>query len=475
MYKQTLALLLQTTLAHATIVAHVSASSLQTLPLGFDFSGVDLIVYRGGFTVLANGVTVPTSEHDAAAVAGKLGSFVQSCPNVGTPAWTTRTVRCRFPGIGVMYVIGPLVTLPGNKTSRSILTRRSASIGGASLSQNFSIAFGSPASRTTFLQSLAPILARYDGIEIDWQWPMGGSASLCTNSASEDDVVNYVSVAKEFKTLYPAKILSATVFNDPSVYEERAAERLGTTYLGLLVAHLDYVIVQAHSYRSSAISPFASLTAPMLSQKSVDPLQSASRWGVFVSSVQESLEAYLLQYFIDVDKLLLEVDFRGRAWSAPGLWQPCAPALDDSMLPTGEKLCAAPKGDRLDVFIGADGQPGPASSPVMGICGQPGGWSGVWNYVAIRNTFLNGPTSVDPTSGYKLKYHLANGAQQATLENGNVVISFEDVRSVVQKVGAGKTWAVNGIVVGDVGRDWIAKGRGELTFAAVVEFLGYVS
>jgi hypothetical protein len=291
------------------------------------------------------------------------------------------------------------------------------------------------------------------------------------------DMINYVEAMKELKTAFPSKILMISLFNDPIVYEERDPLRLGTNFLGLLVAVSDYAIIKAHSYRTPTTSPYASLSAPILSTNSSDPLQSTNNWGKFVSSVEESMEAYLLAYYIDVDKVLLEVDYTAQSWRAPSLWAACTPQTSSPMpfSPDGTNLCPAPQGDEFDVFYGQTGDDGPGTAndnPLMGVCNVPIGWSGEWRYSSLRSRFFVDKTTVNPASGYSLVYHTEGGYQQPTLSNGSVVIAYEDVRSVTQKIGIGKTWAVNGIVIGDVGTDFMVGVRGELTFAAIVEYLG---
>ncbi len=88
----------------ATITTSISASSMASFNPRFDFSGVDLVLYRGSYSIYADGSIVSTNVAADARVDTVFGNWKNACPLKGQVGYETRSVRCKYPGIGIMYV-----------------------------------------------------------------------------------------------------------------------------------------------------------------------------------------------------------------------------------------------------------------------------------------------------------------------------------------------------------------------------------
>ncbi len=88
----------------ATITTSISASSMASFNPRFDFSGVDLVLYRGSYSIYADGSIVSTNVAADARVDAVFGNWKNVCPLKGQVGYETRSVRCKYPGIGIMYV-----------------------------------------------------------------------------------------------------------------------------------------------------------------------------------------------------------------------------------------------------------------------------------------------------------------------------------------------------------------------------------
>ncbi len=201
------------------------------------------------------------------------------------------------------------------------------SIGGWTLSGEFSDIALTPSSRDRFARSAIAFMKKYgfDGIDIDWEYPVGGG--LGSNKVRPQDKQNYTLLLQELR-----RQLDAAARNDGKKYYLSIAAPAGpwniaNFELANIAAVCDWINLMAydlHGDWENSTNHHACLRAP-----AGDPL-----------SVEAAVATYLAAG-VPPEKLVVGVPFYGRGWrgvgpTANGLRQPAAAGMPGTYPPDME-------------------------------------------------------------------------------------------------------------------------------------------
>jgi chitinase len=275
------------------------------------------------------------------------------------------------------------------------------SIGGWTLSGNFSDVALTPSSRDRFARSAIEFMKRYgfDGIDIDWEYPVGGG--LPENTTRPQDKQNYTLLLREVR-----RQLDVLERNENREYYLTIAAPAGPhTIANLELKNIadvcDWINLMTYDLHGGWEN-FTGHHACLYGRDEADPL-----------STQKAADIYLAAG-VPPEKLVLGVPFYGRGWK--------------NVNPTNNGL-----------YQTANGVPP----------GSFGGEEGMFDYRDLVDRLTNRAGVYrrywDPVS--KVPYIWAPG------ENNGTFITYEDVESVRLKIDFIKQRRLGGIMFWELSND----------------------
>jgi chitinase len=187
----------------------------------------------------------------------------------------------------------------------------------------FSDAALTPESRATFVDSCLGQFGDFDGVDLDWEFPVSGGPENVTHRP--EDRRNATLLAVEFRRrLGPERLLTAAL---PAGRLQSAGpyDPAESFELAVLAGVLDFVNLMTYDF-GTAFSPVATFNAPLY-EVAEDPLDPAlRRWNCVSGAV-----TYYEAAGVPRDKIVLGVPFygsgfrvmgAGRAEAGGGLFQP---------------------------------------------------------------------------------------------------------------------------------------------------------
>ncbi|KAI9202128.1 glycoside hydrolase superfamily [Polychytrium aggregatum] len=323
-----------------------------------------------------------------------------------------------------------------------------ASIGGWTASTYFSNAFNDT-NRQAFVNSAYDVLIKqlgFDGIDIDWEYPNNYGAGC--NVISPDDYSNFnktlVLLRQKIGSSHP---ITAAIGATASTYSDGS----GKNWIPVYANTLDKINIMTYDYNGNW-NPYTDYNTPLYSDAS-SPNGDVS--------INQTVTTFVKQLGIPASKLRLGLEFNGHsiALGAPvkgdGVFQLCLPQVD----PNNPQACPPIQGDKYDT---------PAPDPCTGVPTV----SGDWSYRGLREQGV----LVSKSKAQKPWVRTWHGGkiQAPTLVNTNtsVFITYDDTKSIQQKVKFAKQWNL-GVFAWELSEDYYdaAAGiHGELITAAVAEF-----
>jgi chitinase len=183
------------------------------------------------------------------------------------------------------------------------------SVGGYSLSRNFSDAALTAASRSRFAQSCVQFMNKYgvDGIDVDWELPVSGGAS--GNIHRPEDKQNFTALLKELRNQ-----LDAMGKNDVRHYFLTIAGPAGPSEyahidLTSIGQYLDWINLETYAV-AVAGDPITNFNAPLFAS-TTDPTKDTQKR--LYNNANAAVQAYL-KAGVPADRILLGVPFYGRGW-----------------------------------------------------------------------------------------------------------------------------------------------------------------
>jgi chitinase len=184
----------------------------------------------------------------------------------------------------------------------------------------FSDAALTAASRTAFAEESVQLAAGFDGVDLDWEFPVSGGPTELAHRP--EDRHNATLLARELRhRLGPTRLLTAAL---PAGRLQSAGpyDPAHSYELAALADVLDFVNLMTYDF-GTGFSPIATFNAP-LAEVGEDPLEPDLRpWNNVTGAV-----TYYEQHGVPRDKLVLGVPFYGRgfrvasAGEQAGLFQP---------------------------------------------------------------------------------------------------------------------------------------------------------
>jgi chitinase len=175
-------------------------------------------------------------------------------------------------------------------------------------------------SRAAFIDGCLKLCASFDGVDLDWEFPVSGGPAEVTHRTV--DRRNATLLARELRrALGPDRLLTAAL---PAGRLQSAGpyDAAGSFELAPLAEVLDFVNLMTYDF-GTGFSPVATFNAP-LAEVADDPMDPAlRRWNNVTGAVD-----YYQQCGVPSDKLVLGVPFYGRgfrvasAGAQAGLFQP---------------------------------------------------------------------------------------------------------------------------------------------------------
>ena len=192
------------------------------------------------------------------------------------------------------------------------------SVGGWLWSGGFSDMALTPASRATFIDSVAAFLTKYDldGLDVDWEFPgMAGS----TNNFRPEDKQNYTALLKELRARFDSMEKKSHRHLYLTIATGANSDFLAHTEMGEVQKHVDTVNLMAYDYYEPGDQGTTGNHAPLFT----DPADPRA------ISVDRSIREYE-QAGVPVEKIVLGVPFYGHVWgqvppASNGLFQPGKP------------------------------------------------------------------------------------------------------------------------------------------------------
>jgi chitinase len=183
------------------------------------------------------------------------------------------------------------------------------SVGGYSLSRNFSDAALTAASRRRFAQSCVQYIKNYgvDGIDIDWELPVSGGAP--GNTHRPEDRQNFTTLLAELRGQ-----LDAVGKNDARHYLLTIAGPAGPSEyanidLTSIGQYLDWINLETYAV-AVAGNPITNFNAPLFASSTDQTKDLQKR---LYDNADAAVQAYL-KAGVPAEKLLLGVPFYGRGW-----------------------------------------------------------------------------------------------------------------------------------------------------------------
>ncbi|MEZ4663548.1 MAG: glycosyl hydrolase family 18 protein [Caldilineaceae bacterium] len=279
------------------------------------------------------------------------------------------------------------------------------SVGGWNWSARFSDAALTPEARARFTQSCVDFMARYgfDGIDIDWEYPVGGG--LAGNGARPEDKQNFTLLLAELRRALDARgvadgrdyLLSIAAPAGPTLYANFELDKIH--------AYLDWINVMAYDFHTGAEST-TNLHAPLFAAAD-DPSADATQL-----NVDAALRAYL-DAGVPAAKLIMGMPFYGHGWSG---------------------VDAAHNG----LYQSSMGQPSGTWEP------------GIFDYMDLAANYID--------AGYSRQWHAEANAPWLYSAASKIMISYDDAESIVRKtdyirqhnLGGAMIWELSADSAGDV-------------------------
>ncbi|OAI39913.1 hypothetical protein AYO39_02225, partial [Actinobacteria bacterium SCGC AG-212-D09] len=287
------------------------------------------------------------------------------------------------------------------------------SIGGWTLSDNFTVVASTPTSRQNFANSVSAFLkgpgSMFSGVDIDWEYPVSGNPLDCC--AGPQDRQNFTALLQTLK--------ATLTQNNPgqnlvSFAAPAGAATLQNIDLGTVAQTVDWINLMTYDFNGpfGTSGDVTNFNAP-LQYDSAGPSSQSSE--VDAAAVKAYLNAG-----VPASKINLGVPFYGRGYSGVtngnnGLFQPY----------TG---------------TGA-GCPSSTAQP------------GMYPYWCLEQSYIN-------QNGYKVYRDTAAGnvpyvfnPSSTAPESGSVMISYDDPASLQAKVAFAKQMGLGGVMIWDLSMD----------------------
>jgi chitinase len=184
----------------------------------------------------------------------------------------------------------------------------------------FSDAALTPQSRAAFVDESLELAAGFDGVDLDWEFPVSGGPTALTHRP--EDRHNATLLARDLRDrLGPARLLTAAL---PAGRLQSAGryDPADSYELAAFVDVLDFVNLMTYDF-GTGFSPIATFNAPLV-EVTDDPLEpDLRRWNNVTGAV-----SYYEDHGVPRDKLVLGVPFYGRGFRVAtdgeqaGLFQP---------------------------------------------------------------------------------------------------------------------------------------------------------
>ena len=177
------------------------------------------------------------------------------------------------------------------------------SVGGWTLSGQFSDIALTPASRAAFVNDCVDFMITYgfDGIDIDWEYPVGGG--LASNVNRPEDKENYTLLLEAFRdrldSVAPGSLLT--------IAAPGGAEHIENIDMVGIATHVDWINVMSYDFHGGWDSTTGHNAA--LYPNSDSPFTSET-----TSNAHAAIQSYLDGGF-PADKVVMGVPFYGRGWS----------------------------------------------------------------------------------------------------------------------------------------------------------------
>ena len=193
------------------------------------------------------------------------------------------------------------------------------SVGGWVWSGGFSDMALTPATRATFIDSVAAFLTKYDldGLDVDWEFPgMEGA----TKNFRPEDKQNYTALLKELRARFDSMEKKTHRHLYLTIATGAGSDFLAHTEMGEVQKYVDTVNLMAYDYYEPGDQKMTGNHAPLFTDPADPKGVSADR------SVHEYEHAG-----VPVEKIVLGVPFYGHVWgqvpaTMNGLFQPGKPA-----------------------------------------------------------------------------------------------------------------------------------------------------
>lgn len=170
----------------------------------------------------------------------------------------------------------------------------------------FSDAALTPRSRAAFADETLELAAGFDGVDLDWEFPVSGGPAELTHRP--EDRRNATLLARDLRhRLGPTRLLTAAL---PAGRLQSAGpyDPADSYEVAALVEVLDFVNLMTYDF-GTGFSPIATFNAPLV-QVAEDPLEPGlRRWNNVTGSVD-----YYERLGVPRDKLVLGVPFYGRGF-----------------------------------------------------------------------------------------------------------------------------------------------------------------
>ena len=279
------------------------------------------------------------------------------------------------------------------------------SVGGWTWSSGFSDAVLTAQSRATLAQSIVDFVVEhgFDGADIDWEYPVGGG--LASNVTRAVDRANYPLFLAELRARFTARSISTGQSYLLTIAAPAAPAVIANFDLPAIHPHLDWINVMTYDFHGPWGDPVTGLNSPLHADPSdPSPEPQRSTW-----TVAAAMQAYLAAG-VPVDKLQLGVAFYGRGFggvqsTTDGLYAPYAGPSSPGTWENG----VYDHDDLAARYVGSNG------------------WARHWNDAA-RVPWLFHPTS-------------------------RVFISYDDPRSVAEKVWFARQHALGGVFFWELSGD----------------------
>ncbi|CAA9997852.1 unnamed protein product, partial [Nesidiocoris tenuis] len=273
----------------------------------------------------------------------------------------------------------------------------SFAVGGWENSQHFSNVVGKSGSRSHFINNVAKVLNDYDfdGVDIDWEYPGTGGAT----EGTKEDKANYVTLLRELRE----KVGKNKLISIAGAAGEEAMQGFD---IKNLVKHLDWIGVMSYDLNGAWDSKWGAFVGPN------SPLYHGAPLGY---SGKLNIDWALKQYVCrskEPGKIVLGIPFYGRFWSKT------VDGKDPKKYPLFRRA------ERVNGKFGGDR-----------------------SYRVLLNTWLL------PNSGFKLNWDDKTKTPWAMLPGNNLVLTYDNPKSVKEKINYSVKNNLGGVMVWSVDQD----------------------